>query len=385
MEKIRYLISSHNFTEANIELENYFVNNENNDRKSIQKLRLEIAEKSGNFELIIKQLFSKIKNYDGKKRSDIFLLIAFFYSQINKREETKRFFELFSNNRPAIDFENENIYLRVIIFLQNIEGLKHSDKWVSETMTEELRSELKKIRILLEAADSYDFSDDQQANEFMHRLSKGLYHNFPMRDGRNTFDLGEIRVNSHYSFKEQISEKWFIIESLVGELKGKKLLDIGSADGYFSLKAALAGASVTALEKYILFYVRSRLVFRYYGVETQINQVFGEFNRNFYITGKRFDIVLALGVIYHFNDILFHLNNLIELSDNILIETRTAPVIWENDKEAMRYREGDPLDFDWVCNHFKKAGYQAKFSEKWAAISNRDEKQSGRRLVYFWK
>ena len=74
----------------------------------------------------------------------------------------------------------------------------------------------------------------------MHRLSKGLYHNFPMRDGRNTFDLGEIRVNSHYSFKEQISEKWFIIESLIGKLKGKKLLDIGSADGYFSLKAALA-------------------------------------------------------------------------------------------------------------------------------------------------
>ena len=32
MEKIRYLISSHNFTEANIELENYQVNNQNHDR-----------------------------------------------------------------------------------------------------------------------------------------------------------------------------------------------------------------------------------------------------------------------------------------------------------------------------------------------------------------
>ena len=92
MEKVRYLISSHNFTEANIELENYFVNNQNHDGKLIQKLRLEIAEKSGNFELIIKQLFGKIKNLDGKKRSDILLLIAFFYSQINKREETKRIF-----------------------------------------------------------------------------------------------------------------------------------------------------------------------------------------------------------------------------------------------------------------------------------------------------
>ena len=118
MEKIRYLISSHNFTEASIELENYFLNNQNHHSKLIQKLRLEIAEKSGNYDLIIKQLFGKIKNYDGKKRSDILLLIAFFYSQFNKREETKRFFELFSKNCPTIDCENENIYLRVIIFLQ---------------------------------------------------------------------------------------------------------------------------------------------------------------------------------------------------------------------------------------------------------------------------
>ena len=68
MEKIRYLISSHNFTEASIELENYFLNNQNHHSKLIQKLRLEIAEKSGNYDLIIKQLFGKIKNYDGKKK-----------------------------------------------------------------------------------------------------------------------------------------------------------------------------------------------------------------------------------------------------------------------------------------------------------------------------
>jgi hypothetical protein len=122
-----------------------------------------------------------------------------------------------------------------------------------------------------------------------------------------------------------------------------------------------------------------------FGVADRINPKFLFFDRAFVQRTSRYDIIFALGLIYHLDNLYYGLQNLCTLSDRIVIETTTAEVQWDNDDNAIGYKNNDPVDINWVKAFFRKRGYSITESPEWAEYVDRYDVSSGRRLLYFFK
>src|SRR4051812_23973900 len=115
--------------------------------------------------------------------------------------------------------------------------------------------------------------------------TRGLYHSFRLPDGRtlrgaNPLDLLEQRVSSF---------------GLPENLHGKRLLDIGPWDGYFTFEMERRGAEVTAIDYVDLDTFRA-LHEAYQSSARYLRMDVSELSPERVGT---FDIVLCLGVLYH--------------------------------------------------------------------------------------
>ena len=152
----------------------------------------------------------------------------------------------------------------------------------------------------IEARRRIDFSKELAA--------KGWYHSFELPDG--TFIDGFMTVEQQKRRYAQFP--------IPEDLRGKRVLDIGAWDGWFSFEAARHGAEVTALDCVELptfLDVRGRLGTLGAGVDYRI--------MDFYElpaagVGK-FDIVFFLGVLYHIRHPLLALEIVCALTRDVAI------------------------------------------------------------------
>ena len=212
----------------------------------------------------------------------------------------------------------------------------------------------------------------------------GYRHNYILPDGSKLFDFASVKENSPGEDKDFNLLEWRLIRDLTPDLSGMRVLDLGAADGFFSVRSILEGAaSVDCLELDPLFMMRAMMFARFHRVADRVIPRRLAFDRAFGKRFGRYDIVLALGLIYHLHNLYLGLSNLCELSDRIIIETMTADVHWDNDVPALRFADSDPLDLDWVKGFFTDRGYQYWESAEWADFADRHERSKGRRLLYF--
>lgn len=154
-------------------------------------------------------------------------------------------------------------------------------------------------------------------------------------------------------------------------LAGKKVLDIGASDGYFSLELHKRGANVTALD------YRDKSVSGFSTMETindvkirhvvasvyDIDSSFGEF-----------DIVLHLGVIYHLPDIPASLWRARQVCKGVIfLESYVED--FNTNKPMARYYEADTLVGDasnfWAPNAecmeamLRDAGFVTQKTHRW--------------------
>lgn len=113
----------------------------------------------------------------------------------------------------------------------------------------------------------------------------------------------------------------------LGNLSGKTVLDIGAADGWFSIASAASGAAeVTAIDK------------DYNGWDKNIKFLSSEWKlpvkiatddfRNT-ISLEKYDIILFLGVIYHIEDVfstIKKLRRMLNKNGRIIIETQVTTI-----------------------------------------------------------
>jgi len=144
-----------------------------------------------------------------------------------------------------------------------------------------------------EARDSRFIADNQRQVE---RLSKlGWYHSIELPDGRV--------IPGHQSIEQLRTRlRQFHIPE---DLTGKRVLDIGAWDGWFSFEMERRGASVVALDSA----KNTRLLEAKALLGSRIDYHIGDICR---LTQKdlgTFDIVLFLGVLYHLKHPLLALEN----------------------------------------------------------------------------
>jgi len=115
-----------------------------------------------------------------------------------------------------------------------------------------------------------------------------------------------------------------INHQLQGDFKGKRILDIGCLEGYFSAECALQGATVVGVEGKLINIKKCEFIKSVLGIKNV------KFVRDdaMKITKSKygsFDVVLALGILYHLDNPLRFLSNLSKLCDGfILIDTHVA-------------------------------------------------------------
>jgi 2-polyprenyl-3-methyl-5-hydroxy-6-metoxy-1,4-benzoquinol methylase len=144
---------------------------------------------------------------------------------------------------------------------------------------------------------------------------------------------------------------------LGGGYLGKKVLDVGCLEGYFSLECALHGADVLGIDVKEINVKKCEFV----------KSVVGPRNLKFVlddcmnVTRARygsFDVVLALGLLYHLDDPFTFLAQLAELCEGFivldtLVARETAQTIgdWEPQLSAMR-------DFSFAGNSYRGRLYR---------------------------
>jgi tRNA (mo5U34)-methyltransferase len=164
--------------------------------------------------------------------------------------------------------------------------------------------------------------------------AKGWYHSFELPDG--TFIDGFMTVEQQKRRYAQFP--------IPDDLRGKRLLDIGAWDGWFSFEAARHGAEVTAIDCVELasfLDIHARL-------ESKVDYRIMDF---YEIPGAglgKFDIVFFLGVLYHIRHPLLALEIVCALTKDVAIVDSfvTDPNDWQEhagEIPTMEFYELDQL------------------------------------------
>lgn len=124
-----------------------------------------------------------------------------------------------------------------------------------------------------------------------------------------------------------------VLERLGGEFRGRRILDIGCLEGYFSIECALQGADVLGVDGKLLNVRKCEFVRSVLGVE-RATFVQGDAMKLTRESHGRFDVVLALGLLYHLEDPYAFLENVAGLCDGfIVIDTH---VVLEDQPETIK-------------------------------------------------
>ena len=103
------------------------------------------------------------------------------------------------------------------------------------------------------------------------------------------------------------------------DLSGKKLLDVGSSDGFYSIRCAQLGANVLGIEIDELRVTRANFIQRILDV-TNVSFI----SKSLYdFEGEKFDIVLGLGLLHRLPNIHEFLEKVSAMSDILILEYKT--------------------------------------------------------------
>jgi SAM-dependent methyltransferase/ABC-type transporter Mla MlaB component len=201
-------------------------------------------------------------------------------------------------------------------------------------------------------------------------VNGGFYHNYELTEYHSTNSIGGFRRNVPFEDENAQSYEWQLIRALLpDELSGKRVVDIGSNDGYFSIACARDGADVTSIERGAHAIYRLGFLSNYFSVDHKIHVVEGDFpDVGLYETVDA-DIILALGVIYH-------LYNLEEGLAPIL-ESRAITVI-EGAITNNRMNNFDPVNHNnsgqfeklWIEEIFESNGYSVSWIDDWQKFAD---------------
>ena len=144
-----------------------------------------------------------------------------------------------------------------------------------------------------------------------------------VQEWNHQYDLGsgvktrEKDVNSPGYNTIKWQRLYPILESL--SLSEKTVLDVGSSDGFFSIKCAQLGADVVGIEIDELRVERANFI---QDVLEISNVAF--LQKNLYdFENEKFDVILGLGLLHRIPDMMTFLKKASEMSDTLILEYKT--------------------------------------------------------------
>jgi len=148
-------------------------------------------------------------------------------------------------------------------------------------------------------------------------LLEGLSKLMPWRKG--PFLIDNLALESEW----QGDMKWQRLEQHIKPLKGKKVLDVGAGNGYFTLRMALEGAALAlGIEPFLLFNYQFKAI-KSLTLSCQ-NAHLLPLSLEDMTPAPIFDSVFSMGVLYHQRDHVLHLKqlkNMMTAEGELILET----------------------------------------------------------------
>lgn len=199
-----------------------------------------------------------------------------------------------------------------------------------------------------------DVSDAQFSQ--LETAIRGLH---PWRKG--PFKVFGCEINAEW----RSNLKWNRIQPALGQLRGRKILDVGCGNGYYMFRAAAHEPGlVLGLDPSVAFYYAFELMQRYLRLENLQYERLG--HEHLYVFNEAFDIAICMGILYHHRspiEILRSLRRTIKVDGFAIIESQTIP---GDDSTALfpedRYAKARNVFFvptkDCLINWIKRAGFR---------------------------
>lgn len=171
------------------------------------------------------------------------------------------------------------------------------------------------IKGVANAVNPYISIDNTVLNQA--QLIEGLGKLMPWRKG--PFLIGDLALESEW----QGDMKWQRLEQHIQPLKGRKVLDVGSGNGYFTLRMALKGAALAlGIEPFLLFNYQFKAIKSLMSSCSTAHLL--PIRLEDMAPAPIFDSVFSMGVLYHQRDHMLHLQQLKKMmapESELILET----------------------------------------------------------------
>ncbi len=136
---------------------------------------------------------------------------------------------------------------------------------------------------------------------------------------KGPFQIGERTIDAEW----RSDLKWARVQEHLGRLDGQSVLDVGTGNGYFLLRALGSGARhVVGLEPGVLSVAQHLFLSHFFPCPAATMVPLA--CEQFVLGCRRFDLVMSMGVLYHRRSPLGHLDELISFArpgGRVLVET----------------------------------------------------------------
>lgn len=159
--------------------------------------------------------------------------------------------------------------------------------------------------------------------------------------------------------------KWDRIASAVGDLSGKKLLDVGCGNAYYMFRAAaMEPELVVGLDPSIPFYLLFEMVQRFLRITNMQFERLG--CEDLTVFDRCFDVALCMGILYHQRNpvqILRDLRNSLDVGGHAVIESQSIPgdgsmALFPKDRYAKARNVYFVPTKDCLVNWARRAGFK---------------------------
>lgn len=200
----------------------------------------------------------------------------------------------------------------------------------------------------------------------------GYYHNVRLTERYTTYSIGGMRTNRPLNDPDYSAVLWRCITKHIGEsLSGRRVVDIGPAEGFFTLAAARAGAQVTAIHpKHSTFTRRLETLADYFRLRPRIELLFGLYPAVGSEAVRQAEIVICLGLLYHLGDLVEGLRPMVESGATLVIEG----IFSQRDAagfDPAAHRPNEPVSASWLAAYLTQAGFQVAWAEEWQGFVER--------------
>ena len=199
-----------------------------------------------------------------------------------------------------------------------------------------------------------DLSDSQ-----FELLKKAVDQMHPWRKG--PFRLFDYEIDAEW----RSNLKWDRVLPALGEMRGRKILDLGCGNGYYMYRAAAhQPAAVLGMDPSVQFYYMFELMQRYLRLENLQYERLGL--QHLHLFDQVFDIAMCMGILYHHRnpiDILRNLRQTIRVGGFAIIECQTIPgdgtiALFPEDRYAKARNVYFMPTADCLINWVRRAGFK---------------------------